>query len=125
MPQPCGPNPSILCGPCLTIGISVLIAALAVLALAVGLFTTHVQPAHAQDATITSLLSRLDAGFPNSFKGTTTVSEWDTTLKSGDFEGLSGMGELVLADNSLSELPEGVFDGLSSLRRERWWRGLP
>ena len=46
-------------------------------------------------------------------------------MKSGDFEGLSGMGELVLADNSLSELPEGVFDGLSSLRRERWWRGLP
>ena len=38
-----------------------------------------------------------------------------TSLKSGDFEGLSGMGELVLADNSLSELPEGVFDGLSSL----------
>ena len=41
-------------------GIPVLIAALAVLALAVGVFTTHVQPAHAQDATITSLLSRLD-----------------------------------------------------------------
>ena len=38
-----------------------------------------------------------------------------TSLKSGDFEGLSGMTELVLADNSLSELPEGVFDGLSSL----------
>ena len=42
-------------------GIPVLIAALAVLALAVGVFTTHVQPAHAADATITSLLSRLDA----------------------------------------------------------------
>ena len=38
-----------------------------------------------------------------------------TSLKSGDFEGLSGMTELELADNSLSELPEGVFDGLSSL----------
>ena len=69
MPQPCGPNPSILCGPCLTIGIPVLIAALAVLALAVGLFTTHVQPAHAQDATITSLLSRLDAGFSELVQG--------------------------------------------------------
>ena len=42
-------------------GIPVLIAALAGLALAVGLFTSHAQPAHAQDATITSLLSRLDA----------------------------------------------------------------
>ena len=38
-----------------------------------------------------------------------------TSLKSGDFEGLSGMRELNLEDNSLSELPEGVFDGLSSL----------
>ena len=38
-----------------------------------------------------------------------------TSLKSGDFEGLSRMSELNLEDNSLSELPEGVFDGLSSL----------
>ena len=41
----------------------IIIAALAGLALAVGLFTTHAPPAHAQDATITPLLSRLDAGF--------------------------------------------------------------
>ena len=47
----------------------VLIAALAVLALAVGVFTTHAQPAHAQDATITSLLSRLDAGFFDFLQG--------------------------------------------------------
>ena len=38
-----------------------------------------------------------------------------TSLKSGDFEGLSGMSELNLEDNSLSKLPEGVFDGLSRL----------
>ncbi len=38
-----------------------------------------------------------------------------TSLKSGDFEGLSRMSELNLDDNSLSKLPEGVFDGLSSL----------
>ena len=36
-------------------------------------------------------------------------------MKSGDFEGLSGMSELNLEDNSLSKLPEGVFDGLSRL----------
>ena len=40
----------------------IIIAALAGLALAVGLFVTHVPQAHAQDATITSLLSRLDVG---------------------------------------------------------------
>ena len=51
-------------------GIPVLIAALAVLALVVGLFTTHVPPAHAQDATITSLLSRLDVGFSDTVLGT-------------------------------------------------------
>ena len=61
-------------------GIPVLIAALAVLALAVGVFTTHVQPAHAQDATITSLLSRLDAGFFDfPHRGATTIRLWDTT----------------------------------------------
>ena len=38
----------------------IIIAALAGLALAVGLFTTHAPPAHAQNATITPLLSRLD-----------------------------------------------------------------
>ena len=51
-------------------GIPVLIAALAVLALAVGVFTTHAQPAHAADATITSLLSRLDVGFSEFVQGT-------------------------------------------------------
>ena len=47
----------------------VLIAALAVLALAVGVFTTHAQPAHAADATITSLLSRLDAELTDTIQG--------------------------------------------------------
>ncbi len=50
----------------------VLIAALAMLALAVGLFTTHVQPAHAQDATITSLLSRLDVALADAPGNTAT-----------------------------------------------------
>ena len=47
----------------------IIIAALAGLALAVGLFTTHAPPAHAQDATITPLLSRLDAGFFDLLQG--------------------------------------------------------
>ena len=46
-------------------GIPVLIAALAV-----GVFTTHAQPAYAADATITSLLSRLDVGFSETVQGT-------------------------------------------------------
>ena len=50
-------------------GIPVLIAALAVLALAVGVFTTHVPPVHAQDATITSLLTRLDAELKQTTQG--------------------------------------------------------
>ena len=43
------------------------------------------------------------------------VGQKITSLKSGGFQGLSGLTELELVDNSLSELPEGVFDGLSSL----------
>ena len=48
-------------------GIPVLIAALAVLALVVGLFTTHVPPAHAQDATITSCCRGWTWDFPIPF----------------------------------------------------------
>ena len=44
----------------------IIIVALAGLALAVGLFATHVPQAHAQGATITSLLSRLDVGISES-----------------------------------------------------------
>ena len=58
----------------------IIIAALAGLALAVGLFTTHAPPAHAQDATITPLLSRLDAGFLDILhQGANTIRLWDTT----------------------------------------------
>ena len=46
-----------------------------------------------------------------------------TSLKSGDFEGLSGMSELNLEDNSLSNLPEGVFDGLFSLEIDSRCKG--
>ncbi len=68
-------------------GIPVLIAALAVLALAVGVFTTHAQPAYAADATITSLLSRLDVGFSETVQGTyhnqTVGYDYDSALALG------------------------------------------
>ena len=69
-------------------GIPVLIAALAVLALVVGLFTTHVPPAHAQDATITSLLSRLDVGFSD-----TVLEVWPKSGRKGLYSWQSMMGE--------------------------------
>ena len=38
-----------------------------------------------------------------------------TTLKTGDFDGLTGLRELRLNGNSLSSLPAGIFDDLTSL----------
>ena len=38
-----------------------------------------------------------------------------TSLKEGDFDGLSALTYLALGRNSLSNLPEGVFDDLSAL----------
>ncbi len=40
-----------------------------------------------------------------------------TSLKSGDFDGLSSLQALALYRNSLSSLPSDIFDGLSSLNR--------
>lgn len=42
-----------------------------------------------------------------------------TTLRAGDFGGLSALISLNLSDNELTELPEGVFAGLTGL--ERLW----
>ena len=39
-----------------------------------------------------------------------------TTLKSGDFEGLSWLGNINLRRNNLGALPDGVFDDLGRLR---------
>ena len=39
-----------------------------------------------------------------------------TSLKAGDFSGLSSLRTLYLNDNQLTNLPENVFSGLSSLR---------
>ena len=39
-----------------------------------------------------------------------------TTLKAGDFDGLTALTGLDLHDNQLSTLPEGIFDGLAKLR---------
>ena len=38
-----------------------------------------------------------------------------SNLKTGDFEGLSGLQSLSLASNTLDRLPDGIFRGLSSL----------
>ena len=39
-----------------------------------------------------------------------------TTLKSGDFSGLSNLRHLNLVDNELSALPDGIFDDLTGLQ---------
>lgn len=39
-----------------------------------------------------------------------------TSLKEGDFDGLTGMYRLDLGANSLTSLPEGIFAGLAGLR---------
>ena len=38
-----------------------------------------------------------------------------TTLKAGDFDGLTALTTLDLAENQLSTLPEGIFDDLTAL----------
>ena len=75
-------------------GIPVLIAALAGLALAVGVFTTHAQPAHAQDATITSLLSRLDAELTDSRDRQLPLSDCGIQLGNRAREPESGVVQL-------------------------------
>ena len=42
-----------------------------------------------------------------------------SSLRSGDFAGLTGLGALLLARNELTTLPEDVFAGLDSLRTLR------
>ena len=43
-----------------------------------------------------------------------------TSLKPGDFDGLTSLEELRLYGNQLTSLPEGIFSGLSSLRTLRF-----
>ena len=68
-------------------GIPALIAGLAGLALAVGVFTTHAQPAHAQDATITSLLSRLDVELRETPANTATYVAQTAGYDAGESQG--------------------------------------
>ncbi len=39
-----------------------------------------------------------------------------SSLRSGDFDGLTGLTHLTLSGGSFTSLPEGIFDGLTSLR---------
>ncbi len=43
------------------------------------------------------------------------IDESISTLKAGDFAGLTSLEELYLSDNSISSLPAGIFSGLSAL----------
>ena len=44
-----------------------------------------------------------------------------SSLKVGDFDGLSSLTELYLTDNQLTSLPEGVFNGLTALTGLSLW----
>ncbi len=44
-----------------------------------------------------------------------------TSLKTGDFAGLTGLEELLMDRNSLTSLPAGIFDDLTSLERLSLW----
>ncbi len=44
-----------------------------------------------------------------------------TSLKAGDFDGLTGLEELLMDRNSLTSIPAGIFDELTSLERLTLW----
>ena len=53
------------------------------------------------------------------FTGTLEVQDLATltTLKSGDFDGFSGLDKLYIRRNGITELPADIFDGLDSLKQ--------
>ena len=70
---------------------------------------TTAEVTHTQLAAITSLNLR---------------SKEITTLKSGDFSGMTGLTSLNLYNNQLSSLPAGIFKGLTALTTLRLGKDL-
>ena len=73
----------------------------------VGLMAQSPGVSHCADVTATHLAA---------ITGTLTLNSVGiTALAAGDFDGLTSLRRLFLADNALATLGEGVFDGLTSL----------
>ena len=74
-----------------------------------------------RDAVVAAVSGKTTCGAitPADLAGMTTLSVTNesalTTLKSGDFAGLTGLTTLTLSSNGLSSLPAGVFDKLTGL----------
>ncbi len=68
----------------------------------------------AENVTATHLAAITSLALIGSYDGQTLISGL-TTLKSGDFSGLTGLTSLDLSNNEIVRLPEDIFSGLTAL----------